>query len=165
MKLKQKEKADTLTQQYVRNMLVYKEGTGSFVYRFNGAKAGFKRDSGYISVSLEGVHYKAHRLVWLYVVGRLPDEIDHINGIRDDNRIVNLREVSRQENARNLSKGCGNTSGVIGVSYVKKKGVYRAYITHNYKQIHLGYFKKLSDAAVAREEAEVNYGYHENHGK
>ena len=154
-----------LTQEYVRNMLVYKEDTGTFVYRSNGQKAGFKRESGYIFVSLEGKHYRAHRIVWLYVVGRTPVEIDHINGARDDNRISNLREVDRQANARNLSKGRLNTSGVVGVSYVSTRSQWRAYITQDSKQVHLGYFGTLLDAACARKSAEYNYGYHENHGR
>ena len=154
-----------LTQEYLRAMLVYKEDTGTFVYRHNGADAGFKKDSGYVFTSLEGVHYRAHRLVWLYVVGRVPYEIDHINGIRDDNRISNLREVDRQANARNLSKGCSNTSGVTGISYVGMKSQWRAYITQDYKQVHLGYFNDFFEAICARKSAEYNYGYHENHGR
>lgn len=147
-------------------MLVYKEDTGSFVYRHNGSPAGFKRESGYVFVSLEGRHWRAHRLVWLYVIGRDPEgEIDHINGDRSDNRIVNLRDVSREVNAKNLSKGCTNTSGVVGVSWVTRKEKWRAYITASYKQVHLGYFGSLLDAVSARKSAEVNYGYHQNHGK
>lgn len=89
---------------------------------------------------------------------------DHINGCGLDNRSDNLRKVNRTLNARNIPKPNTNTTGFIGVS-ITKSGKYRAYITLDNKQKHLGHFDLLEDAVSSRKEAEVKYGFHENHGR
>jgi hypothetical protein len=85
------------------------------------------------------------------------DQIDHINRIRTDNRISNLREVSHKQNHQNRSKSSHNTSGHSGVSWYKQKSRWRAQITHNQKDIHLGLFTNLEDAIAARKAAEKLY--------
>lgn len=99
------------------------------------------------------------------MVGPIPDgmETDHINHVRDDNRIENLRLVSRIENMKNKSVYRSNSSGFCGVS-VKSSGMYHAYIQFNGKQVNLGLFKEKQDAVTARLEAERVYGFHDNHG-
>lgn len=100
----------------------------------------------------------AHRLAWLYVNGSFPkNEIDHINRIRSDNRIANLRPASNLENAQNRSRSSNNTSGRSDVTWNKKTKKWRARLTVGYKRMHLGYFESLDDAFSARAQAKMKY--------
>ena len=110
--------------------------------------------------------YLAHRVIWAIVHGKWPlNHIDHINGIRDDNRIVNLRDVSRGQNQRNLKLPTNNTSGVIGVSWANREKKWNAYITVDRRRRSLGYFTDFAEAVSARKEAEAKYDFHPNHGR
>lgn len=120
---------------------------------------------GYRSGYILGYYYLHHRVVWLWHHGKWPKEIDHVKGKRTSNNLSSLREVSRRENRRNSAISKRNTSGCTGVSFLKKKEKWRAYITIDSKQIHLGYFKNFEEAVKARKEAEIKYGFHENHGR
>lgn len=104
----------------------------------------------YKQVSIDGRRYLVHHLVWLLHYGKLPSkEIDHINGNRLDNRVENLREVTRSENNQNrdLANNSSNrTSKYLGVSWNSQKSKYRATITINYKQYHLGHFDTEEEA-------------------
>lgn len=114
--------------------------------------------SGYMTgvVASEGV--LAHRIAWAIVMGRHPkDTIDHKNGIRDDNRFINLREATRAEQARNTSSSRGSTSEYLGVSFRVDRGRWRANIRANGKQKHLGYFDNEIDAAKAYDQASLKY--------
>ena len=91
--------------------------------------------------------------------------IDHINGITDDNRISNLRDVSQSDNMRNMTTPCRNTSGRIGVYWFARDCKWQAQIRADGKTKHLGYFDDINDAIAARKAAEIEYGYHENHGR
>jgi hypothetical protein len=118
-----------------------------------------------VAVIFNKKHY-AHRVAWAMHYGKWPtDEIDHINGDRLDNRIENLREVSRTENSRNLCRQNRNKTGVIGVWWDQSRNKYQAYIRVNGKRHHLGRFDSLEDAAKARECAARDFGFHENHGR
>lgn len=109
---------------------------------------------------------KAHRVVWLLHTGSWPvDQIDHINGVRNDNRPVNLRDVSNTDNQRNMKRRADNTSGVNGVWWDKDRCRWRASIRVSGRSKHLGLFVNLSDAKTARRKAEKANGYHENHGR
>ncbi len=122
-------------------------------------------DKGYLTGKLFGRTYKAHRVAWAIAKGAWPDgEIDHINGVRDDNRLVNLRGVSRQENNRNARRRRDNTSGVCGVYWHKGKQKWRAHIKVDGRKVHLGYFPEKTDAIAARQAAEIEFGFHPNHG-
>jgi hypothetical protein len=95
----------------------------------------------YLQIGFGMQRERAHRLAWLYVHGEMPKVIDHINGNGLDNRLCNLRNVSQQENVhnyRNVPKH--NKTGYLGVSYFKATNKFSAYVTNNYKKIHLGYF-------------------------
>ena len=128
--------------------------------------AGCVRPDGRRQIMLKGKKYLAHRLIWLYVNGKLPDNsIDHINGRPLDNRIENLRDVTHQENQKNRSKNCNNTSGHIGVYWHKGAEKWRAYIRVDGVKQHLGYFNVLEDAAAAYRVASIEHGFHANHGR
>lgn len=92
-------------------------------------------------------------------------QIDHINGIRSDNRICNLRLVDCKENAKNQRKNKRNKNAFGGVFFNKQKKKYVSRIKVNGKSIFLGYFNLIDDAIAARKEANKKYGFHENHGK
>jgi hypothetical protein len=107
-------------------------------------------------------------MIWIYHNGKHDDpklEIDHIGQDSLDNRIKNLRLVTRRENALNQKQSKKNTSGQTGVSWNKRAKMWVAYIKIDGKLIHLGYYIEKEDAIKARKEAEIKYGFHENHGK
>ena len=122
--------------------------------------------NGYIKVVFKKKEYLAHRLIWVYLHGKNPNQIDHINHNRTDNSLLNLREVTNKENHRNRTKQKNNTSGATGVQWNKKSKKWAACIHEDRsKRIHLGYFCEFSEAVNARKNAEVLYGFHKNHGK
>ena len=113
-----------------------------------GQEAGTINSKGYRQVKIDGKKYNAHRLIFLIECGHLPDCLDHVNGIRDDNRIENLRECSPRENSRNTSKKSSNTSGIVGVYRNKARNKWQAQCSDKYgKQTHLGLFTDIQLAA------------------
>jgi hypothetical protein len=160
-----------ITQEQLKELLHYNPDTGIFTRLTSykhfkvGMESGCINGHGYLSIYVKGSSIYAHRLAWLYTHGSLPDEdIDHINHNRTDNRIVNLRCVSRIENGRNMKASTRNSSGHVGVSLRSDNGKWRARISDNYKIITLGTFKTMEEAIRARKDGEVKYGYHENNG-
>jgi hypothetical protein len=104
---------------------------------------------------IDGEKHLANRLSWLYIHGYLPEnDIDHIDRDPSNNRINNLREVSRQCNIRNTGNPINNTYGVKGVSWHKRRNKWIAQIVINKKQKHLGCYKNFNDAVIARYKAE-----------
>lgn len=133
--------------------------------RFSGKVAGSQNGQGYRQVDLDGKVYLAHRIIWTLVNGDIgAEDIDHLNGDRSDNRIENLRVVSRSVNLRNSARIKPSQLGICGVSVHKATGKYRAYVGVNGKQIHLGFFDDLDAAIEAREEANSTYGFTKRHG-
>lgn len=140
--------------------------------RYKGTKAGKIGTHGgrtsrkkYLTISINKSLYLAHRIVYIYVYGvELSSEIDHINGDGLDNRISNLRQVSRVENCMNIKMRSDSTSGVMGVSFDKKSKKWHAYISKNKKRITIGYFDCISEARKARKSHEISLGYHIQHG-
>ncbi|MCK5236074.1 MAG: HNH endonuclease [Deltaproteobacteria bacterium] len=162
----------SLTQKQLKEILHYSPETGLFVWLTSPTKsvkigdiAGTLGSRGYVRIMIEGKNYQSHRLAWFYVYGVWPlNHIDHINHIKDDNRIVNLREATGQENQRNASLRKSNTSGVCGVSLHKTSNKWQATIGANDKNIHLGLFSDKFEAICARKSADNKYGFHANHG-
>lgn len=126
-----------------------------------------RKSSGYLTVSVHGRIYPVHRIVMLMCYGFYGEglEVDHINHVRNDNRLVNLRFVTHGENMRNKSVSSKSTSGVTGVDFLKAKKKYRARITVDWKVIYLGNYDTLEEAAAARAEANLKFNFHNNHGK
>lgn len=161
-----------LTQERLKEMLSYNSITGEFI-RIKPLKGntlyavvGSTNKDGYISISIDNKRYGAHNLVWLYLYGKFPDlQLDHINGVKDDNRSENLREVSHAENQKNKSLDKRNRFGYPGVREGKKLGTYRAYIGIDKAKLNLGTYPNLESAIAARVQAEIKYGFHENHGR
>lgn len=161
----------------VRNFFYYNPETGDFTWRISssscrpvGSIAGTVDREGYRIIGVDKRLYRAHRLAWLYVHGEWPlGEIDHINRIKSDNRIENLRVVSGTENQKNARLRKDNKSGFTGVRFHKTRKRWEAYITVDQKMLDLGHFGSDFEgkmmAIAARKNAEEKYGFHPNHGK
>ena len=108
--------------------------------------------------------YKAHRVAFCMTHGYWPKFVDHINGIRNDNRLCNLQEATKVDNGRNQKKNTRNTSGMTGVHWWKAGNVWRAQIGVNGNKIHLGAFDTKDEAIAARKAAEKMYGFSARHG-
>ena len=163
-----------LTQSRLKKVLYYDANTGDFIRLVStnnsvkvGDIAGSKDVScGYIKIAVDGKRYLAHRLAWLYEYGEFPDTgLDHINRIRYDNRISNLRLADKVVNGRNCKLNCKNKTGISGVSFHSRDKKYYVTIGLNMKIKHLTVTKDFFEACCARKSAEVKYGYHENHGR
>lgn len=125
-----------------------------------------KSSDGYLRGSILSKKVMGHRVVWAMLYGSWPAmQLDHINGVRDDNRPANLREVSNLENSRNSSISDRNSSGTRGVYFDKRRSKWIAQIGVNYKTVHLGSFDDLDDAVACRKMAESQHGFHRNHGR
>ena len=122
-------------------------------------------NGGYKQGEILSKPHKAHRVVWYMETKELPDIVDHINGNRIDNSFINLRNVSTSENSRNKCIPTTNKSGVIGVHFCNKAYKWKSKIQIGGKTINLGQFEEIEDAILARKTAEIEYGFHENHGR
>lgn len=152
-----------LTQAELKSRLYYDHETGLFEHLTvnlgpNKSPAGhLSKKNGYRRIRVNGHLYLAHHLAWLYVTGELPAvELDHRNGVRDDNRIGNLRRATRQQNIRNSTVRCDSKTGLKGVDYHKASRKWRARCWANEKRHLIGYFdtpERASEAyqAFARE--------------
>jgi hypothetical protein len=147
---------DTLTQARLKELLHYDPETGVFTWRefrrgkaVAGSVAGSLNPTGYIHIYVDNNPYKAHRLAWLYTNGAWPEKfIDHINGVRDDNRLCNLRAVTNQENVCNIKNArSDSTTGLLGVGARRNKFV--ATVRHKGQRFFLGYFDTAEEAYAA----------------
>lgn len=124
-----------------------------------------KDAQGYNIGCLQGKNVYAHRIAWAITHGDWPEDyIDHINGIRNDNRLENLRQVTHKENGRNQGTTARNTSGKTGVYWDKRGKRWGARIRFDGKHIHLGQYDVFAEAVAARKAAEVVLDFHPNHG-
>lgn len=154
--------ATILSQERLKALLRYDQRTGVFS-RFIitdpqhriGEAVGRSHGDGYLKAHIDGAVYRMHRLAWLYMTGEWPDgEVDHINGVRSDNRWVNLRDVTRSGNAHNQRKPHRNGStGFLGVRALRhhRPGPKRftAVIAVSGKRKHLGVFDTPEQAHAA----------------
>jgi hypothetical protein len=171
------------TQEEIKKYLSYDPETGVFIWKekqqsywpegkyqkmncmawnakYAGKVVGTKTDAGYINIQMKMRNLRAHRLAWIYMNGDNSfTEIDHINRIKDDNRICNLRVVDRRRNTHNYLLAENNHSGVRGVSWNKQFFRWEVKIKINSESVHLGIYKDFDDAVKARYEAEVKYGF------
>lgn len=167
-----KEKQNRLTQKQLKEVLHYDCDTGLFSWivsksgiNKNSKTAGWER-LGYTCITICGKDYRAHRLAWLYVYGEWPSEfIDHINKVRSDNRIANIRLATLKENSKNQSIPRHNTSGIMGVGWRESRNHWYAQIASDGKNIYLGSFNDKFEAICCRMSANNKYGFHENHGR
>jgi hypothetical protein len=151
-----------ITQARLKELLHYDLDTGIFrwkIYRNGSAKqgkiAGTKSKLNYLQININDHTYLGHRLAWLYVYGYFPEHgIDHINRIKTDNRIKNLREVSNQCNIRNAKIYTTNKTGIKGVHWYKRTNQWCSMIMNKGKNYNLGLFNNFDNAVCARLAAE-----------
>lgn len=149
--------------EYVRMLFHYDDGviywkskSSKYSRAEIGSVAGSKDKDGYIIVRVKRQTSSIHRIVWVYHNGAVPDgmEIDHIDGDILNNRIENLRVVSRSVNTRNQRKRSDNTTGVCGVTFLKDRGKFRAQVCG----VKIGQFDTIIEAANAVESYRIKSG-------
>jgi len=143
--------------EYLNERFTYNKETGTLTGK-TGKAEGYN-SSGYLRLRVDNSWYMVHRICYYMHHGVEPEQIDHINGVKDDNRPDNLRSVTFTENMRNVKKRADNSSGVTGVRLLRNK--WEARLSNK----SLGFFADKIDAIYARYYAEVDAGYHTNHGR
>lgn len=154
-----------LTQSKLKDELSYDKVTGNFTrlkdkgrLSKKGDIAGTLGSLGYIIIKIQGKAYKAHRLAWLYIYGKFPNKnLDHINGIKDDNRLENLRECTQQENCYNRVARTGSKSGIKNVCWHKRTKTWHVVLSFKGKSFFIGQFKDLEFAELVAIEARIKY--------
>lgn len=155
-----------LTQERLKEVLHYDPDTGVFTWLIDrgsakrGNRAGTCGIRGYIQLTIDGVQYKAHRLVWLYMTGQLPKhQVDHIDRRKWNNAFKNLRDVTPSTNKQNQADPCANNkSGFLGVRKKYRKWI--AQIWLDGKSIHIGQFQtpELAYEAYLKKKREIHVG-------
>jgi len=149
-----------ITAEELRRLLSYDAQTGLFTWltgRRSGKTAGCHSD-GYIYIRVNERLYRAHRLAWLYVYGEWPNgQLDHINRVKDDNRVDNLRIADFSQNAQNAGAHKDNASGVRGIFWDKSRCKWVAELTIDGKLIFKQRFNSKEEATIARKQAEEKY--------
>jgi len=157
--------AGTISQDSLKRLLSYELETGNFRWKVAphqsrhllGAIAGTLKN-GYVVIRIERRGYAAHRLAWLYVYGSAPSsDLDHINCVKSDNRIANLRLCTKAGNSQNTRKRPNKTSQYKGVSLRRLTGKWKAGIDVDNRKIYLGYFDTEEAAHSAYCEAASKY--------
>lgn len=151
-----------ITQDNLKEYFEYKEGhlfwkkQSSSNIRI-GSKAGNVTPRGYIQVKIFNKRYYAHRLVYFMFNGYFPEEVDHIDGNKGNNRIENLRAATKAQNQHNARKNINNTSGVKGVTWDKQNKKWKSQCGYNNKNHYLGHFVDLKMAKQAVEQFRKQY--------
>lgn len=146
-------------------LLSYDPETGIFTRKITtnpnsvaGEEVSFENDDGYIIVTVGGARLRAHRLAWVWMTGRWPDQdIDHENRDRSDNKFLNLREATRSQNLQNARLRDSNKTGHKGVHYCRQRKKFVAQIKVNKKTVCLGRFLLLEEAVAVRVAAEKEH--------
>jgi hypothetical protein len=157
-------KVERITQARLRSVVRYDKDTGLFtrleckqrpdVVGLGGGPNG----NGYLRLAIDGNRYYCHRLAWFYVTGKWPEEIDHINGDRSDNRWINLRDATRQINAQNIPRANAHSkSGVRGVSWDSERCLWTVRIRVDKTYKYMGRFDDLEEAGRAYVAAKRKY--------
>ena len=149
----------------LKELLEYNATTGVFTHRTGrrnckaGQMAGCKHGNGYLKISIDGKQYYAHHVAWAYANGEWPsNDIDHINGDRSDNRLVNIRLALRKENCQNLRAAKSNSqTGFLGVYLVKETGKFMASLKKGRKRIRVGGFETPEKAHQCYLEMKRNF--------
>jgi hypothetical protein len=147
----------------------FDQSSGTFTHKIGNRKGkaalNTNQGSGYKEGNVFGKKVYAHRLAFFLYYGFVPEEVDHIDGNRSNNKKENLRGVDRITNCRNKKKTTRNTSGINGVHYCKERKRWVAQIGVDRRPVYLGRYTCLGQAIKARKLAEKGYGFHDNHGR
>lgn len=152
-----------LTQEYLQSLFDYREGKlywkniSKFHHQLKNKEAGGLNNNGYIRIKIDNKKYAAHRLIFLYHHGYLPEFVDHIDTNKSNNRIENLREATRSQNQWNKPIPAKNKTGVKNVSFIQLKNKYMVRLSVNTKELFFGYFEDLELADLVAQEARDKY--------
>lgn len=161
--------ARVITAEFLRELYDYDHLTGVFTRKFKNSKvkigsiAGHIKSNGYVAFHVDRVKVHAHRMAWLHFYGKMPcGDIDHIDGDRTNNRISNLRDVSRQTNLENIKRAKSHnlSTGILG-AYKSPKGLFSSRIRISGADHYLGAFKtaELAHAAYMSAKKQFHKGY------
>ncbi len=158
-------KEQALTATRLREILDYDPDTGIFLWKIKasskrpiGSRAGSVTSHGYRRIMINGLLYGEHRLAFLWQTGNFPQlDIDHINGDRQDNRWLNLREATPVQNCANSALPKSNKSGHKGVWWNRQRGKWQAMLNACGVRVHLGLFKDRHDACAAYRRADMEF--------
>lgn len=151
-----------MTSAYAQEIFEYKDGKLFWKVKkchsvFVGQEAGSEHGRGYKAVQVDGKSYKVHRIIFLMKHGYMPEQVDHINGDKSDNRIENLREATGSQNQMNIPVRTRSKTGVLNVSKRKDRNCYQVQIALNGKRKTIGYYKDLELAELVAIEARNKY--------
>lgn len=165
-----------MTQEILHEYLDYDPNTGYLTWKTktHSKKVVIGNRAGSISTTNRhrvlkflGTLYPEHRIIWFHYYGEWPkNHVDHINHDEQDNRIENLRDVTQAENNKNNSKRADNLTGHVGIwiNKLNSRKKFMAELHLNGKRVHYSSHYTLNDAIAARKQAEVDLGFHPNHG-
>lgn len=147
-------KTSTITAKEIKDNFQYDPNSGQVFRLYPSGRCrtvGYVGDYGYIRVNYNDTQVAAHRIAWVLHNGSLPSGvIDHINGIKSDNRICNLRDVTDQVNGENRRHAYSSSkTQVLGVSWHKAMGKFRARVRSQYKVVHESYHDTIEEAQAA----------------
>lgn len=151
----------------------YDPSTGIFVRRMKtnrnqvlGEKVGTLSSEGYLIIQIDKVRYYAHRLAYFLLTGEQPVSVDHVNGVRTDNRAENLRAASRCQNVYNVKKNARNRSGHKNVHWNSRSEKWDVHMNANKKSHWGGCYSSLEDAVEACKALRLKlHGEFANHGE
>lgn len=157
-----REEQMTLTQDYLKKIFDYKDG--NLIRKIKSSNrtkigdiAGSNNGNGYLRVSVLGKYFYAHRIIFMWHFGHFPNEIDHIDGNRKNNKINNLRKATHAQNGKNLTLRHSNKIGISGVRFDDDRKKWHSSISVEKKKIHLGRFDNIDQAIAARKKAEIEF--------
>lgn len=169
------------SQEQLRELLDYEPATGLLIWRqrpessatlkeWNRRWAGkpalnARHSAGYRHGCIQARYLFSHRVIWKWLYGDEPSEIDHINGVRTDNRACNLVASDCTENKHNMARTRRNTSGVSGVTWSQSNQKWNASIVYHNRTRWIGGYELFEDAVAARKAKEKELGFSERHGE
>lgn len=139
-----------------------KQAWKAFNSNFSGTIAGCVSKRGYRVLTMDCKRHYAHRLIYIFCNGSLSNQVDHIDGVRDNNKLSNLRDVGSIDNLKNKRINHNNKSGIPGVRRVSNCFTVSIGATKNG---YIGTFNDFFEACCARKSAENSHSYHKNHGR